>query len=178
MRYVVAGEDGEAEENALWNPWIDRIQQLYSLYLAILIQFHSPRPSKAIQGVTWCHMVSLHRMVPRLPSVLRRRNSSPSPQLDLRLSWAIQLFASIQRWEVDGTGWKWWESCHHNVENSRLPTFPNHTFFNFFNWETLTLYTDFVHSTLGDLGRLFFFVHSLKKSWKQSDCRVAIASMC
>lgn len=36
--------------------------------------------------------------------------------------------------------------------NHQAPNISQPHLFNFFNWETLTLYTDFV----GDLGRLFF----------------------
>ena len=118
LRYVVAGEDGEAEENALW----------IAALLAILCDTHpiSRRP---------------HRVTGWFEQVPTARNSSPSPPLDLRLSWAIQLFASIQRWEMVGM----W---------NRMDIIPSPTTPSLGN-------TDFVHSsTLNTWGVCFFFLHT------------------
>jgi hypothetical protein len=80
------------------------------------------------QGHPRCHVVS-HGVTSQDGSKTSKRSASQEfiPVATTRPETILGDSAVCVHPEV-GNGWNWWESCHHNVETTRLPTFPNHTF--------------------------------------------------
>ena len=116
------------------------------------------------QGHPRCHVVSrvlsLHRMVPRLPRVLSASQEF-IPVATTRPETILGDSAVCVHPEV-GTGWKCWEYVgimSPQCGNHQAPNISQPHLFNFFNWETLTLYTQH----LGTWGVGFFGTLTKKK---------------